>query len=65
MIPKEIFKITFYFTSGLSEIRTYSEEELNEIIKNLKKSWMQMCMSNYEYGINFAHVTHYEIRKGI
>ena len=57
----EIF-VTFYFISGTNLHVSFTKEKFNELIKLLSKSFDCNVIGN-ESGINFAHVTHYIVKK--
>jgi hypothetical protein len=62
MTDEKEYQVTFYFSSGETLIVIYSKEKLSELFTTIRKSWNQACIANYEFGINFSHVTHYKIK---
>jgi len=59
----EDYEVTFYFSSGETMLVTCSKEKLDEMCEKLKHAWRSCCIANDEWGINFAQVTHYKVKK--
>lgn len=59
----EKFFVTFYFTSGEKKEIVYSKEKFVEMYAILGKSWPECRIATDRFGINFAHVTHYEVNE--
>ncbi len=56
------YKITFHMVSGYAYELEYSKKSKENLISRLKANeWKDVIIEGEEYGINFAHVTHYEI----
>ena len=41
----------------------YSKDKLDELCKALRPAWRACCIADHEWGINFAQVTHYKVKK--
>ncbi len=59
----EEYEVTFYFSSGETMLVTYSKEKLDEMYKAIKQAWRSCCIANDVWGLNFAQVTHYKVKK--
>jgi hypothetical protein len=60
---KEEVIVSFYFTNGKLMQVAFSNEKLNDLIKNLRTSWNSCTMADNKFGINFTQVTHYEVEE--
>lgn len=59
----EEYLVTYYFVSGEIIDITYNKEKLIESYMTLRKSWNNTILADQDVGINFAHVTHYKVKK--
>lgn len=55
--------VKFHFVSGVCWTVILPQDEWNELNSLLKKDWSKTFMTNSDFGIDFGHVTHYEIVK--
>jgi len=54
--------VTYYFTSGKSMDVKYSQDKFLEFVKKIGHGWNTCSSVGIEFGINFALVTHYEVK---
>lgn len=59
----EEYLVTYYFVSGERIDITYNKEKLIELYMTLRKSWNNAIIADQDGGINFAHVTHFKVKK--
>ena len=55
--------VTFHFVSGKSMDVSFSIEKFNEVICSLRQGWNTCSSIGDSFGVNFALVTHYEVKK--
>ena len=60
---KDTVKITFYMVSGKKFRAIYSKDKFEEMLSYLEKNWEKVTSTGKLHGINFAHVTHYEVKE--
>ena len=57
-----VYKVTFYFVSGLNRDIYFLGFEWEDIKSNLKKyKWNESDITNMYFGLSFANVTHYSV----
>lgn len=56
----EFTTLTFYFVSGQKMRVKYCNKDLISLVKALA-TWNEIASTGPEWGINFKHVTHYQI----
>ncbi len=54
----------FYFSSGLDLIVTFTQEDWGKIMNGLQNNWRDHITIGPKWGIDFSHMTHYEIIDG-
>jgi hypothetical protein len=59
-MTERLFKMTVYFTSGLSTYFIMYEEEFEKVKESLRDSWEASIVSEL-YGFQWQHVTHYDV----
>lgn len=57
----KLYDVTFYFTSGESMNVNYTPEQFTELKEYLRNAWTTVTVSNDQWGINCAQVTHYKV----
>ena len=57
------FTVKFHFASGRTLDVIYTQESFDALLKCLAIDWNNSTATNPKLGINFSHVSHYEVLK--
>lgn len=60
---KEQYEVTYYMNSGQTFVVTFGKEKLVEMYSKLRQEWKSYCWADGNWGINFACVTHYKVKR--
>lgn len=64
MENKEL-EVIFYLTSGETFDCLIDESTWHYMREELKKDWSALVITGEKYGINFTHVTHYQLKTNV
>jgi hypothetical protein len=60
---QENYIITFFFSCGKSQDVQFQKDKMQELFKNLARGWNTCSTIGQEFGMNFAQVTHYKVKR--